>query len=313
MGRFLNSATSICNTKYYIVLQSGGFEKRTRASTARQGLSLWESFGLSKGALIGYTWDMNEFCYQRQQEETVWFDLPGTEGLRIKGILRGSFEQPLAVIMHGRPGTGNELLPYLAARYLFEQGIASLRLFMYDFEPNTRNLLDSSLETNAHDFDVVVEQLRKRNVPKIYGIGHSYGGITILKARARLDCAVLWDPTHGSYWSEHLEEDDKDYPETIAGEIVVGTAGDGYIDSVTAREYDKHLGDTTAWAAHKGYPLKVISAGKGAMAHLGKRYIAVADEPKQHVVIEDAHHPLDDSDEVVLELFQETASWLKKF
>jgi hypothetical protein len=256
---------------------------------------------------------MNNFCYQSLSEETVFFDLPETDNLRIKGILRGSFGQPLAVIMHGRPGTGNELLPFLAARYLYEQGIASLRLFMYDFEPNTRNLLDCTLDTYAHDFDSVIAQLRERNTPKIFGIGHSHGGLTILKSTAMLDGAVLWDPTHGSYWIEHRDDVDTNFPEKTMGEIVVGTAGFGYISSVKSKEDDKSMGDTTEWAAHKGFPLKVISAGNGAMAHLGKRYIDVADEPKQHIIIEGAHHQLEDSDEIMLKLFQETADWLKKY
>lgn len=256
---------------------------------------------------------MRGFCYQQMKEETLFINLPKTNGLRIKAILRGSFKQPLAVIMHGRPGTGNDLLPYLCAHYLYEQGIASLRLFMYDFEPGTRNLLDCTLETNVEDFDAVIAELRKRGVPEVYGIGHSYGGITILKSKAKLDSAVLWDPTHGSHWIEHQDEEDEEYPEKTVGDIVIGTGGYGYINSVKAEEYDKCMGDTTSWAAHKGYPLKIISAGKGEMTHLGKHYIEVADEPKQHIVIKDAHHQLEDSDEVILRLFQETTEWLKKF
>jgi len=256
---------------------------------------------------------MEQFCYEAADEQTLYFDLPNTDGLRIKGILRGSLDQPVAVIMHGRPGTGNELLPYLAARYLHERGIASIRLFMYDFEPKTRNLLDCTLQTFADDFDEVVRQLRDRAVPKLFAIGHSYGGITILKAQAKLDGAVLWDPTHGSYWLEHANEKDENFPEITVGDLVIGTGGYGYISSAKAAEYDKQMGDTTGWAAHKGYPLMVISAGKGAMVHLGRKYVAAADEPKRHLIIEKAHHQLEDSDKVMLELFEETADWLQKF
>ena len=253
---------------------------------------------------------MNKFCYQSQPEDTLYFDLPKTDGLRIKGILRGSLDQPVAIIMHGKPGHGNELLPYLGARYLYEQGIASLRLFMYDFEPKTRNLLDCTLDTHADDFDTVVAELRKRKVPKVYGIGHSYGGITILRAKAKLDSAVLWDPTHGSIWAEHPELS-SDYPKKIVGDIVIGTSGYGYVDSVKADQYNKRAGDTTDLSAHKGYPLKIISASEGIMTHLGTRYIEAADEPKEQIIIKGAHHQLEDSDEVVLQLFQETADWFK--
>jgi pimeloyl-ACP methyl ester carboxylesterase len=254
---------------------------------------------------------MDKFSYKKEEETTIFFDLPDSSGLRIKSILRGVFNQPLAIIIHGRPGSGNELLTYLAARYLYEEGIASLRVFMYDFEPHTRNLLDCTLETNAQDLDTVVGELKKLNVPKIYAIGHSYGGMAILKAKAKLDGAVLWDPTHGSYWIEHKDEVDDNFPEKILGDILVGTGGYGYVNSVKDEEYDQSIGDTTDWAAHKGYPLKVISAGLGAMTHLGKSYVEVADEPKEHLVINEAHHQFEDSDVVVFELLSETAEWLK--
>lgn len=254
---------------------------------------------------------MDKLCYSIENEETLYFDLPDSNGIRIKGILRGSLTQPLAVIMHGRPGTGNELLPYLAAHYLHEYGISSIRLFMYDFEPKTRNILECTLETFASDFDEVIRQLRKRTDTKLFAIGHSYGGITILKAKAKLDGAVLWDPTHGSYWVEHADESDESFPEKTIGDLVIGTGGYGYVNSLKSEEYDKRMGDTTGWAAHKGYPLMVISAGKGAMTHLGKRYIAVADEPKKHVVIEDAHHQLEDSDQVISQLLKQTLDWLR--
>src|SRR5262245_48601395 len=134
---------------------------------------------------------MNKFCYQAVREETLIIDLPKTKGLKIKGILRGSLKGPLVVMMHGRPGSGNELLQYLGARYLYEKGFSSLRLFMNDFEPNTRNLLDCTLDTHVGDFDVVIKYLRTQKVPKVFALGHSYGGITVLTAQEKLDAIVL--------------------------------------------------------------------------------------------------------------------------
>lgn len=151
---------------------------------------------------------MGKLSYESIEEETLYFELPDTDGLKIKGILRGKFDKPLAVIMHGRPGAGNDLLPYLAARYLYEKGISSLRLFMYDFLPKTRNLLDCTLETHVADFDVVIAELRRRQAEKIFGVGHSFGGLTILRSDSKLNGAVLWDPTHGSVWAEQPASDE---------------------------------------------------------------------------------------------------------
>lgn len=250
--------------------------------------------------------------YRVMPEKTLFIDLPKTDGLRIKGILRGSLKQPLVVMMHGRPDSGNSLLQYLGARYLYERGVASLRLFMYDTKPKTRNLLDCTLQTHVGDFEIVVRYLQEHNVPKIFGVGHSYGGITILLSKVKLDGAVLWDPSHGSYWGEMRgKRYENEFPEKTVEDIVIGLSGKGYIFPKIMDEQDNKLGDTSKLAAHKGYPLKLIAAGKGAMADLGKRYIDAADEPKQFVEIAEAGHSFYDSDEVMLRLFEETTSWFE--
>lgn len=256
---------------------------------------------------------MSEMKYKAVPEKTLYIDLPGTNSLRIKAILRGKLDKPVVVMMHGRPGNGNELLQYLGARYLYENGFSSLRLFMYDFEPNTRNLLDCTLQTHADDLDEVIKYLRVLKVPKVFTVGHSYGGMAILRSKAKTDGAVLWDPTHGSYWAENRQEKvAKEYPETMVGDINIGLAGYGYVEPKAMLDDEKTWGDTSNLASHKGYPIKLIAAGKGSMSDLGQKYIDAADQPKQFVAIPEAHHQFEDSDEVVLKLFDETYKWFKE-
>ncbi len=251
---------------------------------------------------------MLRMSYAVVPESTVYVDLP--DGHKIKGILRGNLKKPLVVMMHGRPGSGNELLQFLGARHLHEKGFSVLRLFMYDFEETARNLLGCTLQTHTEDFETVVNYLKKQNVPKIFAIGHSYGGLTILKSKTKIDGAVLWDPTHGLIW--HEEGDwQQNFPEKIYDDIIVGIAGNGYIVPKTMNEQDMAMGDTTNLAAQKGYPLKIIAAGKGAMSHLGMRYFEVADEPKEFIEISEAHHQFEDSDEVMRQLFEETVQWFE--
>lgn len=249
--------------------------------------------------------------YSSVKEKTLYIDLTDTNGLKIKGILRGDFDSPLVVMMHGRPGSGNELLQYLGARYLYEQGLSTLRLFMYDFEPTARNLLDCTLQTHTDDFDAVIAELRKKGVPEIFAVGHSYGGLTILKSKSTLEGAVLWDPTHGLIFQDNGEWR-HDFPERIHDNLIVGLGGHGYILSKRMQDEDKVLGDNSEWAAAKGYPLKLIAAGKGRMSHLGRKYVNAADEPKQFVEIAEAHHNFEDSDEVILRLFDETHNWFER-
>lgn len=248
-------------------------------------------------------------------EQPMFFELPDSGGKRIKGVLRGTLggQQPLAILMHGRPGNGNELLQYLGARYLAEQGITTLRLWMYDFEPHTRSIMDCTLQTHVADFTAVVQALSRQGIKQVFAVGHSYGGLTILGSQVELAGAVLWDPAHGLWWQDGRSKvSAQKYPEKIVNEYVVGTAGSGWMYPTAALEYDQQLGDTTAWAA-KEYPLLVVSAGAGKLTDLGTRYVRAARGVKKQVVIEDAHHNFEDSDQVMQRLFAETAAWIAKY
>jgi pimeloyl-ACP methyl ester carboxylesterase len=256
---------------------------------------------------------MTELTYRAVPEETLYIDLPNTDGLKIKCILRGSLESPLVVMMHGLGGKPNSLIQYLGARYLHENGFSTLRLAMYDTLPQTRNLIDCTLMTHITDFETVVSYLRDKGVDCIFAEGHSYGGATILGSQAMLEGAVLWDPTHGNYWAEkRYEKYAAQFPEKLVGDIYIGLSGAGYLIPKAIEDYDRGVGDTAQWATGKGYPLKIIAAGSGAMADLGQKYIDVADEPKQCIVIEGAGHNFDDSDEVMMQLLSETESWFKE-
>lgn len=251
--------------------------------------------------------------YNNFPEHDIDIDLP--DGKKIHGILRGLLTDgsPVAIIMHGRPGTGNELLEYLGARYLYERGISSVRLFMYDFGDTYRDLLDCTLDTHIADFEVVVDYLRDQGVEKIFAAGHSYGGMTIVGSKVKLDAAVLWDASHGLVFQDDDAEWKKDFPEVSLGDIIVHPTGYGYISSKKQAEYDKALGDNSNWAADKGYPMKFITASEGILVDCAKKYFAAADEPKAFVEIAGAHHQFEDSDEIVEQLFRETAEWFKKY
>lgn len=251
---------------------------------------------------------MAKMQYSATEEEVIFIDLPGSGGLKIKTILRGNWSQPMVILVHGRPGTGNDCLQYLAAHYLYEQGLSSLRLFLYDFDVHTRNLLDCTLQTHADDFDTVVRYARQNGAKQLFGVGHSYGGPTILKAKEKLDGIVLWDPSHGLSFQEYPVEE---YPEKLVGDINIGLSGYGYIEPKAMLDDEKTWGDNSDWALKHDCPLEVIAADKGILKNYGKKYVAAAREPKKYVEIAGASHLFDDSDEVMIKLFEETTAWLK--
>ena len=249
--------------------------------------------------------------YANAPEQDIVIDLP--DGKKIHGLLRGSMTdtRPMVIIIHGRPGTGNELLQFLVARHLYENGFSSLRLFLYDFGQEYRDMIDTTLDTHAEDLDVVVDYLRSHGVQKIFATGHSYGGLTILRSKSHLDGAVLWDPTHGLVFTD--EFDDPNFPEKRVNDIVYVPTGCGFFYSQTQDDYDHSLGDNSNWAANKGYPIKFITAGKGILAPFVQSYYEHADEPKEIVDIPEAHHQFDDSDEVIERLFGETLEWFEQY
>jgi len=252
--------------------------------------------------------------YQNRKETSL--SIPLRDGKKLHAILRGEllYGTPVIVMMHGRPGTANELLQYFGAHYISEHNITTLRLSMYDFGAEYRSLLDCTLDTHMEDFEDVVQYLHDQGVKKVFALGHSYGGITILGSQAKLDGAILWDPSHGLAWyNDNPEFNSDDFPEKIIENIVIGTGGYGYISSTKQKDYDEALGDTTEWAKDKGYPMKFILAKAGPLAKYAKQYYDVASEPKSLVEIEGAHHQFEDSDEVTEKLFAETVDWVKKF
>lgn len=252
--------------------------------------------------------------YQNRPEISI--DIPLRDGKKIHAILRGKLDSnaPLVVMMHGRPGSANELLQYLGAHYISEHGIATLRLSMYDFGPMYRSILDCTLDTHAADFEDVVAYVRGQGAGKVFALGHSYGGITILRSGAKLDGAILWDPSHGLAWyKDNPEFKNPIFPKKVYGDIVVGTGGHGYIYPKVQDIQDAAWGDTTDWAKDKAFPMKFILASAGPLAKYAKRYYDVAAEPKALVEIQDAHHQFEDSDAVTEQLFAETVAWVRKF
>jgi pimeloyl-ACP methyl ester carboxylesterase len=250
--------------------------------------------------------------YQNKSEQSIL--VPLRDGKMLHAILRGEINDhtPVVVMMHGRPGSANELLQYLGARFISERGFSTLRLSMYNFGAEYRSILDCTLKTHISDFEDVVQFLREKGVGQVFALGHSYGGITILGSKAVIDGAILWDPSHGLAWYDSNPDFiSEDYPEKTFGNIVVGTGGHGYILSKEQEEYDMSLGDTSDWAKNKHYPMKFILAGAGPLATLAQKYYDVASEPKYVVEIKDAHHQFEDSDAVVEKLFTETVDGLK--
>ena len=226
--------------------------------------------------------------------------VPVGGGKSVKGYLRGPLTKPLVIFVHGLTGDPNEHQFYNGARYLEKHGFSTFRYYVYDSRP----LVKATLKTHAADFDAVVEYFRKRTKRKIFAVGHSYGGATILLAKEKdLDGAVLWDPSYkaGKGLSSLLKYDKRLsayrlrwYVEYLIGKRMVD------VDLATPWE---DLGKDVT------FPLKVVIAGNGVLRQ-SRRYAENAQSKSAAEIVPGAGHNFNE-DGTAEKLFVATVKWLK--
>lgn len=234
--------------------------------------------------------------------------IPTSNKKIIYGIFRGSLSQPLVVFVHGLGGIMNQHIYYNGARFLERNGISSFRFNLYGWEKDSRNLIECTVDTHSFDLDKIIEYFRKKRVKKIFVVGHSFGGPTILLSKNKdFDGIILWEPSYDEPKSfeefEYVPALDL-YKVRWGIDVLIGKKMFEAKGTLRDRE-ERGIKEITV-------PIKIIVAGRGFLVRGGKRYYALANEPKAHVVVENADH-LFDIDGVEEELFKETLSWIKKF
>jgi dienelactone hydrolase len=255
---------------------------------------------------------MREFHHHGlyDQKEPYLIDLP--DNLQVMGTLRGriSPDLPLCLLTHGSLGYGDDLIQYNAARALSAAGIASLRLSVFGgAADNLRNRLEVTQQDYADDVTTVTDHLRNQGISKLFGAGHSAGGLALLMAspKVQLDAMVLWDPSHGLLWEKYKGLSDG---EEIMGDLIVQRKGDAHVRSKRQVDFEHNMGDTTHCAANK-QNLLIISAGQGELTDYGKQYIDAALEPKKHIILPEAGHCFTEG-ETLQELLGLTATWFRQ-
>jgi len=240
------------------------------------------------------------------REKEFKIPIPDTK-LNIYAKQYGSLDQPVVVFVHGLTGHMDEHLFYNGARYFHEHGISSLRFNLYDYEKDARKLTNCTLKDHSYDLNVIIDYLLQKKIKKIFAIGHSYGGPTILLANHnQLDGMVLWDPSYGDIFDE--SDDAKYVKEINSYRIRWGT--DVLIGAKMRDEAKKLAWDSLTKTITT--PLKVISAGQGVLMKEGKKYVELAQGPKDYVIIRKAGHNFNEEG-TAEELFDESIKWLKKF
>jgi dienelactone hydrolase len=226
----------------------------------------------------------------------------------IYGIFRGSFKQPVIVLVHGLAGNMNEALHYNAARFFEKHGFATLRFNLYFWQKDARKLHECTFKTHGKDIDVVTEYLKTKGVKRIFIVGHSYGFPSILFSNNKnFTAGVSWD---GSVLPKnHVDISPK--IQKPKGRII----DDGYF-IIVGEKMAKDSRKTSSLTLLREFriPIKFITVSSTKDGNLegAKQMYKNAHEPKEIKMIKGAQHNFTE-DGKQEKLYSETVKWFKKF
>lgn len=233
--------------------------------------------------------------------------IPTTNKRFIYGTLRGPLNKPLLIFVHGFTGFKEEHIFFNGSRFFDKHNVSTFRFNLYHYEKDARKMEECTLSLHGKDLDVVIEYFRKKGVKKIFVVGHSFGGLTVLLSQKQnFNAAVLWDgSTNPSQVtkSTYVKELDRYYINNF--DSYGFTVGKQMVEENKKLKPFKLIGKFTK-------PIKIIVAGKGTLIKGGKKYYQLAHAPKDFAIIPDATHNFDE-DGTEEKLFAETLSWIKKF
>lgn len=203
----------------------------------------------------------------------------------IYGSIRGSLKKPAIIIVHGLGSSPTEALYYNAARNFEQHGFLVVRFNLYHWKKGARKLNECTLKTHGRDIDEVISYLRTQGSKKIFVIGHSYGGPSIMHSEKQdFDGVILWDSSINSVKNYFLKT--KFIPDINGRLFNVGY--DMVIPEAMVQE-SKQL-DVYKLIKNITAPVLVIAADMGILVNGAKKMYHCANEPKDFAVIKDASH-----------------------
>ncbi len=212
--------------------------------------------------------------------------------------------------VHGLTGHRNEHQFFNAAAYFSKKGFNVFRFDLYCEGKKARNFFDASLSIHGSDTRTVYDYFRKRGFTKIFLVGHSYGGPSILLSKSPATAVVWWDPSFDVariYRQKEVWKDPSSGMRFIDWGIPMRVS-DSYIKDAKKLTPQKALHLVEEW----NVPLKIISAGKGVLVAGAKKYLSRVRVAKEHVIIPDAGHNFNEEG-TEQKLFHETLSWIRNF
>ena len=214
----------------------------------------------------------------------------------------------LIIFVHGLGGHKNEHIFFNAVKYFNNKNYDTFRVDLYSGEKGSRTFSQSTLTTHNQDVDAVVNKF-KNQYKNIFLIGHSLGGLSIIKANLKpIKGLILWDSTYNL--RKVIEDENAKFIKELNAylvnwgmEILMGKEMvDEWIHFPSPKELAKNI----------TIPIKVICAGKGKLIKAGKEYYINAAGPKEFALIKNAGHNFNEPN-TAEDLYKETYSFIKKF
>lgn len=215
----------------------------------------------------------------------------------------------LIIFVHGLGGYRSGHMFFNAVPFFNKRGLAVCRFDLYCAQKNARSLTKSSLSTHAKDIDTVFRHFAKI-YKKIFLVGHSFGGLSILLSESCNDAngVILWD---SSTKPEKIDtRKDFKYNKNLKA-FIVSFGVDVLLSKKMIEEW-KATPYPAELMKNIKVPIKVIVAGKGGLMKAGREYFKSASEPKDFAIIKNATHNFEEEG-VDVRLYNETYSWIKKF
>lgn len=206
------------------------------------------------------------------------------------------------------PGLGSLTYEYqfvAFAQFLQKKGWSTIIVNLYHWKNGARQLKDTSLLTYADDINRTVKYAKKK-WKNIFGVGHSYGGPSLLFAdNSQFKAVSLWDSSVRLDFSNEMKY--KKLENVYVGEWGITHTFKPYFVE-TAKKLEPLADSMSRWQC----PVKFITAGKGILVKGNRELYKKVDVLKAYHSVKSAtHHFLEEgaTDEVI----RETWKWFQKY
>jgi pimeloyl-ACP methyl ester carboxylesterase len=230
--------------------------------------------------------------YFTAMQEWHWH-IETADNYRIYGCTnsdKGSSPDRAIVMVHGLTGNMDEYQHKSAANFFIKHGYDVVRFDLYSDMPGSRSLSHCTLQTHAADLNTVIEQ-KASAYRKLFLIGHSYGGPTIMVAQPKRATALsLWDPSFDlpARWDPADRTDIKQ----INGVTYLDWGREIIIGEDMLHEARSRYGADECLALSKALdkPIQVVTASEGFYATQGMSWHSAGHPENERITIKGADH-----------------------